>query len=298
MSTPTVASLLPSATEIVCALGAQERLVGRSHECDFPTEVADRPILTRPRVPSEGLSGAIDRDVRALVAQALAVYEVDTVALAAADPEVIVTQDLCEVCAVSLGDVQRALQEMGSWAEVVSLSPMRLSEVWDGVIAVGKALGLEEPAREVRAGLERRLEELRARCTRDSRPKVLTIEWLDPVMLGGTWMPELVEAAGGDAIGVRAGEHAPTLDSAALADLDPDVVVFKPCGFPLERTLAEEDTVRAIAEDAGWNAPVWIADGNALFNRPGPRLVESAEVLAGCIWEDEPDPHAWAKRIL
>jgi iron complex transport system substrate-binding protein len=286
-----IASLLPSATEIVCALGFREQLVGRSHECDFPSDVADVPALTRSRVALDGTSGDIDRDVRAILRDVLAVYEVDVEALKAAAPSVIVTQNLCDVCAVSLADVERALKEVASQARVVSLSPTRLAEVWEDICRVGSALGEEEGAQRVVAALEARIDRVRARAqTADSRPSVLTIEWLDPVMIGGMWMPELVELAGGVPLVTAPGDHAPTLDEDALRQLAPDVVLVKPCGFDLARTRAEADSLRALLDRLEWTAwregRVFLADGNAFFNRPGPRLVESLEIMAACVHPD------------
>jgi iron complex transport system substrate-binding protein len=286
-----IASLLPSATEIVCALGFREHLVGRSHECDFPPGVGSVPELTRSRVDLHGTSGDIDRDVRAILRDVLAVYEVDVEALKAAAPSVIVTQNLCDVCAVSLADVERALKEVASQAHVVSLSPTRLAEVWEDIRRVGSALGEEEGAQRVVADLEARIDRVRARAqAADSRPSVLTIEWLDPVMIGGMWMPELVELAGGVPLVTEPGDHAPTLDEDALRQLAPDVVLVKPCGFDLARTRAEADSLRAMLDRLEWTAwqegRVFLADGNAFFNRPGPRLVESLEIMAACVHPD------------
>lgn len=286
-----IASLLPSATEIVCALGFREQLVGRSHECDFPSDVADVPALTRSRVALDGTSGDIDRDVRQILRDVLAVYEVDVEALKAAAPSLIVTQNLCDVCAVSLADVERALKEVASQARVVSLSPTRLAEVWEDIRRVGSALGEEAGAQRVVADLEARIGRVRARAqAADSRPSVLTIEWLDPVMIGGMWMPELVELAGGVPLVTAPGDHAPTLDEDALRQLAPDVVLVKPCGFDLARTRAEADSLRALLDSLKWTAwqegRVFLADGNAFFNRPGPRLVESLEIMAACVHPD------------
>lgn len=286
-----IASLLPSATEIVCALGFRDYLVGRSHECDFPSNVADVRPLTRSRVDLDGTSGDIDRDVRAILRDVLAVYEVDVEALKAAAPSVIVTQNLCDVCAVSLADVERALKEVASQAHVVSLSPTRLAEVWEDIRRVGSALGEEEGAQRVVADLEARIGRVRTRAeAADSHPSVLTIEWLDPVMIGGMWMPELVELAGGTPLVTAPGDHAPTLDEDALRQLAPDVVLIKPCGFDLARTGAEADSLRAMLDRLEWTAwqeaRVFLADGNAFFNRPGPRLVESLEIMAACVHPD------------
>lgn len=282
-----VVSLLPAATEMVCAVGARDALVGRSHECDFPSGLEDVPVLTRAATPEGLSSAAIDRDVRERVARALAIYEVDAQGLAAARPDVIVTQDLCEVCAVSLDDVRAAVARLAAKESVaiVSLHPARLADVWDDVRRVGAALGREAAAEEVVRGLEARVAALGARAARAAArpPRVLTVEWLAPVMVGGLWMPELVELAGAEPLVTKAGEHAPTLERAALEELDPDVVIVKPCGFSVERTLRERALLREALPWAAWpRARAFVADGNAYFNRPGPRLVESLAIVAAC----------------
>lgn len=272
----------------MCALGLAEQLVGRSHECDFPPGLEGLAVLTRSRVRVDGLSGEIDRDVRRLLQHALAVYEVEVEALEAANPTAVVTQDLCDVCAVSLDDVRGALRQLGREdVTLVNLHPTRLSEVWDDVRHVGRALGVPERGEQVASQLAARIEALAARTAQLPRASVLTIEWLDPVMVGGTWMPELVAAAGGEALVTEPGQHAPTLGRDELAELRPDLVLIKPCGFPLAQTRGELPAFVEQLAELSWPAlsagRVYAADGNAYFNRPGPRLVESAEILAACL---------------
>ena len=297
MDSPRIASLLPSATEIVCALGAAPDLVGVSHECDFPPgDTAGKPVLTSTRVMKAGGSAAIDRNVREILRDALAVYEVDVEALERARPTVVVTQDLCDVCAVSLDDVRRAVSTIARPREggirIVNLHPTRLEEVLGDVRTVGEAIGREREASRVVSEMRRSLDAVRARAAAipGPRPSVLTIEWLDPVMVGGTWMPELVEIAGGRALVTQPGDHAPTLGLDELARLAPEVVVIKPCGFDLDRTRPEIEAFLDRLPRA-WPAlrdgRIWIADGNAFFNRPGPRIVDSAEILAACIHPEE-----------
>ena len=297
---PRIASLLPSATEIVCALGLEEALVGVSHECDFPESVAGRPVLTSTRLALPERSSAridssagIDREIRRILEDGLSIYTVDLAALKAAAPDVIVTQDLCEVCAVSFEDVAAAARELASPdVRIVNLHPTRLAEILENVLEVGRALGREREAALVVAGLEQRIDAVRRRIERIAgRPAVLTIEWLAPVMVGGTWMPELVEIAGGRALVTKPGENAPTLSPEDLSQLAPDVVLVKPCGFTLERGRAEIGGFLSAARGFGWPAAatgaIWLADGSAYFNRPGPRIVDSLEILAACLHPGE-----------
>jgi iron complex transport system substrate-binding protein len=284
-----IASLLPSATEIVCALGAENDLVGVSHECDFPERVSSLPALTRARLRPVRSSREIDEDVRSIVRDALAVYDVEIDRLREARADIIVTQDLCDVCAVSLDDVQAAVARLGmQGVRIVNLRPMVLEDIWLDIQRVADAVGRTDDGQGVVATLRARVDTIaeRARATA-SRPRVLTVEWLDPIMIGGMWMPELVERAGGTAMVTRPGEHAPTLSLEALRSLEPDVVVVKPCGFSLDRTRAELSLLESNLPWREWSCVregrVFAADGNAYFNRPGPRIVESLEILAGCV---------------
>jgi len=284
-----VVSLLPSATEIVCLVGGEPNLVGISHECDWPATIVDRPILTSSKVTFSLSSLAIDQDVRKLLTHALAVYDIDADQLAALKPDFIVTQDLCDVCAVSFEDVERACNELLPSAKIINLHPTRWDEVLSDIQNVADGLGVSERGVAEVGALVARRDAIATRAERlGHRPKVLTIEWLDPVMVGGTWMPELVHAAGGEALVTESGQHAPTLgvDELKVLDPKPDVVLIKPCGFKLSRTREERGVIEAMLNGMDWPAiasgSVWVADGNAFFNRPGPRLVESIEILAAC----------------
>ncbi len=314
-----IVSLLPSSTEIVESLGALDELVGISHECDYPPGVETRPVLTSSKINIDQLSADIDRDVRRTLRDALAVYDVDASGLEEARPDVVLTQDLCDVCAVSIRDVEIALDAIAKKdVKLVSLKPTRLDDlgeahgVFGDVERVAAALGRADEGRRVADGLRARCRDLAQRAevaveaSGGVRPKVLTIEWIDPVMIGGTWMPELVEIAGGEALVTKPGEHAPTLDRDQLAELRPDVVLIKPCGFDLARTDREIDTLRELMAAMPWpateSARIFVADGNAFFNRPGPRLVESAEILAAITHPDaftaEANKHATGFRPL
>lgn len=279
-----VVSLIPSATEIVCALGLAERLVGRSHECDFPAEVAPLPVLTRPKLDPAAPSGEIDRQVHDLLGQALAVYEVDARRLRELAPDAVLTQDLCDVCAVSLRDVEAALADWSGGAQLVSLKPTRLDHLWSDIRRVAEVLGEPLRGEALVEHLQGRLRRLEERLRSRSRPKVGCIEWLDPIMDAGNWVPELVAAAGGRELLSSPGGHSGYLDWSRLQAADPEVLVMLPCGFDLKRTRREMTLLDAEPRWVGLAAvqagEVYLTDGHQFFNRPGPRLVDSAELLA------------------
>ena len=279
-----VASLLPSATEIVAALGCADWLVGRSHECDFPPEVQALPVCTAPRLDLSGSSAEIDAKVKAAVADAASVYEVLQGPLADGAPDVILTQDQCEVCAVSLADVEAAVCEWaGKPTRIVSLKPMTLADVFDDIARVGIALGLADHGHAVAGKLAERARELAVKPA-GPRPRVACIEWTDPLMAAGNWVPELVAMAGGEDVFGTPGKHAPWITWDDLKSADPDVIVFMPCGFGLERSTEEaRRLITAHPEFKNLKAAradrVFATDANSYFNRPGPRLVESLSLL-------------------
>jgi len=282
---PRVVSLIASATEIVYALGLGDLLVARSHECDWPPEVVRLPAASRPGFPTTGTSRAIDLAVKDRLAKALSIYEVDADVLRRVRPDVILTQTQCAVCAVTPGDVERAVCQLaGQAVTVVALEPNRLGDVWEDVRRVAAALG--EPARgeAVLERLRRRVVEIGTRAAALPRPTVAAVEWMDPLMAAGNWMPELIELAGGTSVVGEAGQHSPWITWQDLAARDPHVILVSPCGFDLARTarelprLAARAEWRALAAVRGGRA--YLADGNAYFHRPGPRLVESLEILA------------------
>ena len=290
MNAKRIVSLLPSATEIVALLGAGDALVGRSHECDFPVAVRSLPVCTKARLNSAADSAKIDQDVKELLAQALSIYDVDMPQLERLKPDVIVTQDQCDVCAVSRSQVEQLLGEnLAGAVAVVSLTALDLEGVWRDIQRAALALGVDG-SRAV-TGLQSRLRAISDRTSEIAeRPSVACIEWTAPVMVAGNWVPELVKIAGGnDALG-RAGEHSPYIEWADLETADPDVIVAMPCGFDLARTRSEMAPLVALP---GWgdlsavkNGRVFVTDGNQYFNRPGPRLVESAEILGEIIHPD------------
>lgn len=286
MAAPRIVSLIASSTEMVCALGRGQALVGRSHECDYPPEVARLPACTRPKLDVYATSAEIDRQVKALVRNALSVYDVDAAMLRSLVPSVIVTQDQCEVCAVSLEDVERAVCDwIGEDVRIVTLRPDTLDDALADIARVARAIDAEREGADLVAAMRRRMAAVAERARGLSpQPKVALIEWIDPLMAAGNWMPELVALAGGETTFGRAGEAAPWTSLDELAASDADVIVVMPCGFDIARTRAELAPLaampawrrlRAVAEGR-----VFVADGNQYFNRPGPRLADSLEMLA------------------
>ena len=286
MPEPRIISLIASATEIVCALGFEESMVGRSHECDYPPSVEKLPVCSSSKVDVDGSSRAIDDQVRAIVADALSVYRVDAALLDEVAPTVIVTQTQCEVCAVSLKDVEQAVCELvASEPKIVSLEPMDLGDVFTDIRAVAAALGRPERAERLNVEMKDRLDAIRERARRlTKRPVVACIEWIDPLMHAENWVPELVDIAGGTVMLGEPGRHSGYFEFERMIEADPEVIAVMPCGFDIPRTAAE---MPPLAAQPGWSdlsavqsGRVFLTDGNQFFNRPGPRVVESAEILA------------------
>ncbi len=284
-----IVSLISSATEILYLLGAGDRVVGVSHECDYPAEVAGQPRLTRSLVEAAAASRDIDQQVHELAASQSALYSIDVDRLAALRPDVILTQSQCDVCAVRYEDVAAAVRDTPALAgtRIVALNPHTIADVFDDLLQVGRAIGLEQPALAVRAALEARVRavcEKTAALPREVRPRVACLEWIDPPMLAANWTPELVQMAGGEPELTVPGAHSTYANWEQLVAYDPQVVVIMPCGFDLERSIVEAQVLPGMT---GWNrlaavrdGRVYAADGNAYFNRSGPRLVDSLEILA------------------
>ena len=285
MSGPRVVSLIASATEIVHALGAGGLQVARSHECDWPPHVLNLPQLTKPKFKVEGSSLQIDVAVKALVEQGLAVYEVDADGLKNIAPDVILTQDQCEVCAVSLADVERAVATWtGCRANVVSLRPHTLNDIYSDNQRIADALGIPEAGHALNASMQARFKEIAAKVAGRPKPRLAFIEWIDPAMSGGHWMPELIEIAGGINLFGHHGAQSPWISVSDVAAADPDVILVAPCGYDLQKT---EEEMAVLDRNPVWQSlravrggNVFLSDGNAFFNRPGPRLVGSAEILS------------------
>lgn len=292
MTTQRIVSLLPSSTEIICALGLESHIVGVSHECDYPTSIADRPRLTAPKINIHEDSRSIDQAVRTLVQDGLSVYRIDTDQLQALAPDIIVTQDQCEVCAVSYAEVAQAAQTFcGPDVEVVSLRPNLLQDIWADIRSVGRATGRLQEADTVLESCFERVNEIIAETIMiPTPPRVAAIEWIEPLMLAGNWMPELIQLAGGRDGLCKPGSHSTTADWDAVRAYDPEVLTIIPCGYTLEQTLAELPALRRLPGWASLTAVregrVYAVDGHSYFNRPGPRIVDSLEILAGLIHPD------------
>ena len=274
-----VVTLLPAATEMVAALGGAGQLVGISHECDFPPELSGLPRVTLTSVDGEASSAAIDAEVRRLRTDGRPVIGIDARQLQALAPDLVITQGLCEVCAVADGEAYRLAEALPRPPRLLSLAATTLEGIFADLRAVAAAIGLPEEAEELEAGLRSRLRRLRSRQAA-GRPRVVCIEWLEPLYLAGHWVPELVEAAGGEDVGAAPGTHSRPRDWTEIADLRPDLLAVMLCGFGVDRArrelaaVADPEAVRVLR-----SAPVWIVDGNAYTSRPGPRLVDGAERL-------------------
>jgi iron complex transport system substrate-binding protein len=287
-----VVSLLPSSTEILFGIGAGDQVVGVTHECDYPAEAQTRPALTSSLLPAELDAAGIDRHVRASVHAGSSLYGLDEQRLAALEPDLIVTQELCAVCAVSYEIVDRAVKRLRGDPRIVSLEPSSLEDVFATVTALGELTGTEAGAASLLAALRERVDALRSAPS--SGPRVLVLEWTDPPMSGGHWTPGLVELAGGTPILANPGANSRVLDWDAIVSADPDVVIVAPCGYDLPKARA---AIAALppAADAAWRSlsavrdgRAFAMDGNAYVNRPGPRLVDTAEIFATAIRGDEP----------
>ncbi|HYY97144.1 MAG TPA: cobalamin-binding protein [Pyrinomonadaceae bacterium] len=305
MATQRIVSLLPSATEIVCALGLEESLVGVTHECDFPPTVVGKPVLTASRISHATMSsGEIDHAVRSQLDGHGSIYDLDERLLAELRPDLVITQELCEVCAVSYKTVLEAARLLEADARVVSLEPNTIQDIFANIRTVGSLTGRESEADALVSELTVRLDSLAVLLTQvETRPRALVLEWLEPPFAPGHWVPEQVAFAGGDPRFGAAGEKSRVTTAEEIQAYAPEVVVLAPCGF------YKEDTLRALERarlPRGWHelpavrdGKVWAVDATSYFSRPGPRVVEGAEILLRVIHADifgEP-PEAEAVRV-
>jgi iron complex transport system substrate-binding protein len=287
-----IVSLISSATEMIHALGLGQFQVGRSHECDYPPAVRELPVCTTPKFGISGDSRQIDERVKRTLADAVSVYEVFEDVLASLEPTHIVTQTQCQVCAVSLDDVERALSaRFATRPRVVSLEPNSLADIRTDLLKLAVACGVEDRGLRLADSMEREMNEIgrKARAT-GRRPRVAAIEWQEPLMAAGNWVPELIEILGAENLFGRAGEHSPWMRWEDLSASDPDAIVCMPCGYDLARTEAE---MHWLTEKSDWRelravreGQVYAVDGNQYLNRPGPRVVDSLRILAEILFPE------------
>jgi iron complex transport system substrate-binding protein len=284
-----IVSLLPAATEIVCALGLEDKLVGRSHECDYPENIKHLPVCSEANFPDNLSSAEIDVRVKEILADALSVYTVKREVIKDLMPDVVLTQAQCEVCAVSLKDVEEALDNyLDKETHIVSLQPNTFQDIFTDIKTVATALNVESAGNTLIEDLEERVDIIRHKLKYiESKPSVACIEWLEPLMVSGNWIPELVSIAGGTSILAEAGKHSPFVSWEDIQQQDPEIIIVMPCGFSIERTIREIDLLLNLPDFAAMKAVknnrFYIADGNQYFNRPGPRIVDSVEILAEII---------------
>lgn len=301
-----IVSLLPAATDMIAELGLTADLVGRTHECDWPPrEVEGVPVVTRAQFTAEELSSReISDAVGGAAHSGSSLYTLDTGALAALAPDVVLTQDLCDVCAVSYAAVSRAVRVLDADSRVLSLEPRTLDDVLECLVTVGDLLGVRARAERRRDALRARLDEVGRLTAGRPRPRVVTVEWLDPLWPAGHWVPDQIAAAGGEPLLAAPGEHTVPMTWESVRAARPDVLLVLPCGFATERTVSES---HLLTDLPGWAelpavraGNVWVLDGPAYFNRPGPRVVRGAEVLAHVLHgvrAGEPVTEAEARRL-
>jgi len=285
-----IVSLLPSCTEMVYALG--EKVVGRSHECDWPEEVKKIKVMTKPKINATTSSSEINNQITNLVKQGLSVYDIDVQALKEAKPDVILTQDQCEVCAVSLEDVMKAVNtEINTKVKIISLKPMKFNDILDDILKVGEAVGKKKQAQQAVEQISKRKKYITDKTHAIGyMPKVACIEWIDPIMAAGNWMPEMIEMCGGISVTGEAGKHSLRSTLEEIAEKRPEKIIIAPCGFSVEQSLRD---INILTENPLWQnieavkqGNVYAVDGNSYFNRPGPRIIDSLEIMAGIIWPE------------
>ena len=287
-----IVSLLPSCTEIICKLGYSENLVGISHECDYPNSISGLPVLTKARLSSEGNSIEINQCVSDLLQKGLSVYDVDASLLKSLSPDIIVTQAQCEACAVSLDQVKEIVS---NWTrnktEIISLEPNNLNQVWHGFDIIANAMDAPESSSILKTEINERFKLLKDKLNETrKKPTILCIEWIEPIMVAANWVPELVGIAGGNNVMSVSGTNSNFSSWDEIEKTNPDIIIMMPCGFEIKRTLED---LHYLQNREGWQElkavkenKVYVVDGNQYFNRPGPRLVDSAEILAEIINPD------------
>ena len=286
-----VLSLLSSTTEIIYALGCGDRLVGRSHECDYPEEVSELPICTIPKFNVDGTSREVDDEVKSLVQSALSIYYINEKLLKELKPDIIFTQSQCEVCAVSVSDVENALKNItGLSSRVISVEPNSVEDIFNDILTIAEILNVRKKGKELVKSIKAKIDSTEKIVYQKSSPSVAAIEWIDPLMAAGNWVPQLIRVAGGKNLFGEAGKHSPWMKYNDLVEQDPEIIIVMPCGYDIKKSLIE---IKTLESKKGWgslkavrNRNVYITDGNQFFNRPGPRIIESLEILLEIIHSD------------
>ena len=286
-----VLSLLSSTTEIIYALGCGDRLVGRSHECDYPEEVSELPICTIPKFNVDGTSREVDDEVKSLVQSALSIYYINEKLLKELKPDIIFTQSQCEVCAVSVSDVENALKNItGLFSRIISVEPNSIEDIFNDILTIAEILNVRKKGKELVELIKAKIDSTEKIVYQKSSPSVAAIEWIDPLMAAGNWVPQLIKVAGGKNLFGEAGKHSPWMKYNDLVEQDPEIIIVMPCGYDIKKSLIE---IKTLESKKGWgslkavrNRNVYITDGNQFFNRPGPRIIESLEILLEIINPD------------
>ena len=287
-----VLSLLSSTTEVVCALGCADQLVGRSHECDYPPEVMNLPICTKPKFNIDGSSIEVDGQVKSILQNALSVYYINEDLLKKLKPDVILTQSQCEVCAVSEKDVQSVVKNItGINPDIISVEPNSIKDIFSDIKIIAEVLNVVDRGADLIDFMKNRIRVLKKSYDIKSGPTVAAIEWINPLMAAGNWVPELIEMAGGVNLFGEAGKHSPWMNYQDLIEKNPQTIIIMPCGYNIQKSIVEIDS---LIKQKGWeelsavkNDKVYITDGNQFFNRPGPRIIESLEILIEIFHNDK-----------
>ena len=289
-----IVTLIPSATEIVAFLGLKNSIIGRSHECDYPHGLNHIAKLTSPKINVDGTSGEIDKQINVILENSLSVYKVDVPKLKELNPDCIITQAHCEVCAVSFAEVENIVSKnLNKNIKIISLQPNTLNDVFNDIKKVAKELNVEnETNNKLIKNLSERLNKIKKLSSEQkNKPLVACIEWIDPLMIAGNWIPEMVEIAGGKNILGKSGNDSHWIKFKEIINQNPEIIIFLPCGFNIEKT--KEEVKNLLKQNDKWqslkavkNKKLFVADGNQFFNRPGPRLIESLEIFAEIIHPD------------
>ena len=287
-----VLSLLSSTTEVVYALGCEDQLVGRSHECDYPPGVMTLPICTKPKFNVDGSSIEVDGQVKSILQNALSVYYINEDLLKELKPDIILTQSQCEVCAVSEKDVKGVVKNItGINPDIISVEPNSVKDIFKDIKIIAEALNVVDKGADLIEFMKYRIRTLKKSYDDKSELTVAAIEWIDPLMAAGNWVPELIEMAGGINLFGEAGKHSPWMEYKDLIEKDPQTIIIMPCGYNIQKSIFEIDS---LIKQKGWqkinavrNDKVYITDGNQYFNRPGPRIIESLEILIEIFHDDK-----------